>query len=55
MRESRSLHALGVAITVAAALVVLKRSKELFWTTVGYSLLAGGMHGFVPLSAPSRP
>ncbi len=50
------LTALGIpnALTVSAAFVVLKRGKELVWTAVGYSLLAGAMHEFVPLNAPSR-
>jgi uncharacterized membrane protein YbhN (UPF0104 family) len=35
------LTAAGVGVDVAAAFVVLKRCKELFWIAVGYGLLAG--------------
>jgi len=46
------LKALGVpdATTVAAAFVLLKRGKDLFWILVGFALFAGGDHAITPRS-----
>jgi uncharacterized membrane protein YbhN (UPF0104 family) len=50
------LNALGVAnaITVGAAFVLVKRSKEIFWIAVGYLLLARQVWG-TPMRSWSRP
>ena len=46
------LKALGVpdATTVAAAFVLLKRGKDLFWILVGFALLAAGDRALTPRS-----
>jgi hypothetical protein len=48
------LRALGVpdALNVAAAFLLLKRTKELFWAAFGYVVLAIDLRAVAPLSKP---